>query len=85
MPDTMHVTLITAVDCHLCEELKNALKRLARERPIDVEEVAWSDDAGRQLVNHDGVPFPPALYVNGVFRGYGRFSERRLRHVLSQL
>lgn len=84
MADAVNVTLITTVNCHLCEELKAGVEKLAHEHALTIQEVGWADGAGRQLVERDGVPFPPALYVNGVFRGYGRFSERRLRQILTQ-
>lgn len=80
----MNVTLITTVHhCPLCDELRSGVERLARERAITIEEVTWTSDAGRRLIGRDGAAFAPALCVDGVFRGYGRFTERRLREILA--
>ena len=52
------------------------------EWPLAVSEVQWRSPEGQELVRRDGVPFPPALYIDGVLAGYGRLSEGRLRRVL---
>ena len=49
-----------------------------------VREVSWQSDEGAALVRRDGVPFPPALYVEGALAGYGRLSERAVRRKLVQ-
>jgi len=56
--------------------------RLESARPLAVSEVQWHSPEGQELVRRDGVPFPPALYIEGVLAGYGRLSEGRLRRVL---
>jgi glutaredoxin len=79
------VTLVTATDCHLCERARKVLTALSEETPMTVREVAWDAEEGRALVKVAGVPFPPAVYVNGKIAGYGRVSERALRRRLAEL
>lgn len=78
------LTLITAADCHLCEHARRVLTSVSREMAVVVREVGWESEQGRALAKLDGVPFPPAVYVNGVLAGYGRISERALRKRLGE-
>jgi hypothetical protein len=78
------VTLITAVDCHLCENARRVLASIDGQIPLIVSEVPWDSDLGRRLVIRDGVAFPPAVYVNGSLAGYGRISEGALRKRLTE-
>ena len=78
------VTLITAVDCHLCEHAREVLASIAGQIALSVTEVPWDSDDGRSLVSRDGVAFPPAVYVDGSLAGYGRISERALRKRLNE-
>ncbi len=47
-----------------------------------IDDVDWDSEQGRALVEREGVPFPPAVFVNGEFVGYGRLSEGSLRRRL---
>jgi len=76
------VILVTAPACHLCDRARRVVARLESARPLAVSEVQWRSPEGQELVRRDGVPFPPALYIDGVLAGYGRLSEGRLRRVL---
>lgn len=77
------MTLITALDCHLCEHARKVLAAIDSEFPLIVSEVPWDSEDGRRLVDRDGVAFPPAVYVSGSLAGYGRISERALRKRLA--
>ena len=79
----LKVTLLTLHDCHLCEHARDVLSRLGRERPIALEETAWDSAEGQTLVQRDGIPFAPAVYIDGSLAGYGRISEGALRRRLS--
>ena len=70
----LKVTLLTLHDCHLCDHARDVISRLGRERPIAME--------GQRLVQRDGIPFAPALYIDGSFAAYGRISEGALRRRL---
>jgi hypothetical protein len=74
--------LVTAPACHLCDHARRVVARLEGVWPLAVSEVQWHSAEGQELVRRDGVPFPPALYIDGVLAGYGRLSEGRLRQVL---
>lgn len=84
--DASHeVTLITAVDCHLCDHARKVLSSIAGDTRLAVTEVAWESEQGQLLVSRDGIAFPPAVFVNGNLAGYGRISERALRRRLAEL
>ena len=78
------MTLITAVDCHLCDHARQVLASIAGQLQLTVSEVPWDSDHGRLLVSRDGVAFPPAVYIDGSLAGYGRISERALRKRLNE-
>jgi predicted DCC family thiol-disulfide oxidoreductase YuxK len=78
------VTLISSDDCHLCERARRLLTNLAKDRGMAVRELSWQSDQGAALVRRDGVPFPPALYIQEALAGYGRLSEKVVRRKLAQ-
>lgn len=82
--DVLRVTLVTASACHLCGHAREILTRISRTWPVALSEVQWASPDGQQLVRRDGVPFPPALYIDGALVGYGRVSEGRLRRILER-
>ena len=79
MTPSREALLLTAPDCHLCEQARRVLQRLSEEVPLQRIELAWSDPHASALVQRDGIPFPPALYIDGELWAYGRLSERALR------
>ncbi len=79
---TSRLTLVTAVDCHLCRHARAVAHRLAAELKVEVSELAWESQEA-DVVRRDGVPFPPALYAGDVLLGYGRISEGGVRRRLA--
>ena len=77
--------LISTSDCHLCERARQVLGHLASERGLQVEEMDWDDPRAAELLERDGIPFPPAIYLDGRFAAYGRVSEGALRRRLAEL
>ncbi len=78
--------LVTAPLCHFCAQAHELLNRLAREGlSLRIDELGWDDEGGLRMVQRDGVPFPPALYLDGVLWAYGRISERALRRRLASM
>ncbi len=75
---------LTAPDCHLCEHGREIVASLAEERGFAVQEIAWDSAEGVALIERDGVPFPPALYLGDTLLAYGRLSARRLRRLLQE-
>jgi hypothetical protein len=81
---TAEIVLITAPDCHFCQDGKQTVVKLAAEFPIAVREIPWSSPEGQDLVSRHGALFPPALLFDGSFVGFGRVSQRKLRRLLEQ-
>lgn len=80
----LKVVLLTLPDCHLCEHARDVIARLGRDRPIVVEDAEWDSAEGQGLVQRDGIPFAPAVYIDGSFAAYGRISDGALRRWLSK-
>ena len=80
-PAHRHVTLITRVGCHLCEQAQEVLLRLRDELGFGYDEL--DVDADRELRNEysDRVP---VIMVDGKEHGYWRVEEDRLRRALSR-
>ena len=81
---TSRLTLVTAVDCHLCEHARSVAHRLAAELKFEIRELAW-DSPEADVVRRDGVLFPPALYAGDQLVGYGRISEGGVRRRLARV
>lgn len=79
-----HVLILTAEDCHFCEQGKETLHKLAHDFPLEVEEVSLESNRGRDLAERFGVMFAPGLFVDGECVGFGRVSERKLRKLLQR-
>ena len=78
------VLLVSAPDCHFCAQAKAALDRLRREYALEVQEVSLASPEGQDLAARHGILFPPGLFLDGTFVGFGRASERKLRRLLEQ-
>ncbi|QQQ76093.1 glutaredoxin family protein [Actinosynnema sp. CA-299493] len=74
-----HVTLMSRVDCHACEQARADLERICGELgvPWDVRDV----DADRELRAEYGDRVPVIL-VDGEEHGYWSVEEDRLRAAL---
>ncbi len=81
---TSRLTLVTALDCHLCGRARDVAQRLAAELKVEILELAWESPEA-DLVRRDGIPFPPALYADDELLGYGRISEGGVRRRLSRV
>jgi len=81
---TSRLTLVTAVDCHLCGHARDVAQRLAAELKVEIVELAWESPEA-DVVRRDGVPFPPALYADDELLGYGRISEGGVRRRLARV
>jgi len=77
----VRATLVTTPDCHLCDHARTVLERVLADR-LAIEEMDWNAADGSALVKRDGVPFAPAVYIEGKLCGYGRLSEGALRNWL---
>ncbi len=80
----IEVLLITAEACHFCAHTKQVLSRIAERCPLSVSEIPWTSEEGRRLAGRDGIVFPPGIYLDGAFFGYGRLSERKIQKWLGE-
>lgn len=78
-----NVTILTQTSCASCVEAKEVLSRLAREYPVQVQEVGLDTEHGRELATRHGVAFAPGILIDGDLFSYGRLSEKKLRRRLS--
>jgi hypothetical protein len=81
---TSRLTLVSAVDCHLCGHARTVAQRLAAELEVEIQELDWESPEA-DAVRRDGVPFPPALYAGDELLGYGRISEGGVRRRLARV
>lgn len=80
----IEVLLVTAEHCHFCAHAKEVLARVTERYPVTVSEVAWTSEEGRRLTERDGILFPPGIYLDGRFFGYGRLSGGKLNKWLRE-
>ena len=78
------ILLVAADDCHFCAQAKAILDQMGHEHPLVVEEVSLTSPRGQDLAARHGILFPPGLFLDGSFVGFGRVSERKLRRLLEQ-
>ncbi len=73
------VTIYSRPGCHLCDEMKALVDRIARTVPLTIAVVDISADA--ELEARYGVEVP-VLVIDGVKAAKYRIEERELRKVL---
>jgi hypothetical protein len=71
----MRLTLITRVDCHLCDVAKEAIARVAATAGVDWQELDVDADPVRQEEYWDRVS---VILLDGKEHGYWRVEETRL-------
>jgi glutaredoxin len=76
-----HVTLITRVGCHLCDQAKAVLLRLRDELGFGYDELDVDADPDRRNEYSDRVP---VILLDGKEHGYWRVEEDRLRAALAR-
>ena len=76
-----HVTLITRVGCHLCEQAQTVLLRLRDELGFAYDELDVDADRDRRNEYSDRVP---VILVDGKEHGYWRVEEDRLRAAVAR-
>lgn len=80
MSGVERVTLLTRVGCHLCDQAKGVLARMAAEDGFGWREV--DVDADSRLTDEFGDRVPVVL-VDGREHGYWRVEPDRLRRALA--
>ncbi|CAM3392489.1 glutaredoxin family protein [Dermacoccus barathri] len=74
------ITLIGKPGCHLCDDARAVIERVAREEGVEWEELNMLDDP--ELVARYAEQIPVTL-VDGRQHDYWRVDENRLRKALS--
>jgi glutaredoxin len=73
------VTVVSRVNCHLCDVAKEAVARVAEQAGVGWSEVDVDSDPALLDEYSDLVP---VILVDGKMHGYWRVEEDRLRHAL---
>lgn len=73
------VRLVTLEDCHICDQVRAVLGHLAAAFPLAIEDIPFDSPAGKALVVRHRILFPPGLFLDDEYIGFGRITERRLR------
>jgi glutaredoxin len=81
VPSDHHVTLITRVGCHLCDEAAAVLSRMRSELGFGYDELDVDADRDRRNEYSDRVP---VILLDGKEHGYWRVEEDRLRKALTR-
>ena len=76
-----HVTLITRVGCHLCEDASTLLQKLRAELGFGYDELDVDTDRDRRNEYSDRVP---VILIDGKEHGYWRVEEPRFRAALAR-
>jgi glutaredoxin len=80
-PADHHITLITRVGCHLCDEAGAVLARMRAELGFGYDELDVDADRDRRNEYSDRVP---VILLDGKEHGYWRVEEDRLRKALAR-
>jgi hypothetical protein len=78
-PRDARITLLTRVGCHLCDNARGVIVRVAEQERVGWREVDVDGDAGLADEYGDRVP---VILVDGREHGYWRVEEQRLRRAL---
>jgi hypothetical protein len=84
-PDGIDVVVVGSDSCSHCRDAMTLLGSLSHLYPLRVRELDMGTDEGMVIVRRYGVPFPPAVLIDGEFFGYGRMSRRKLQRRLDEL
>jgi hypothetical protein len=77
--DVIEITIYSRPGCHLCDEMKAVVARVARSVPLALEEIDISGDP--ELEARYGVEIP-VLTIGGKKAAKYRVSEEELRRLL---
>lgn len=77
----LRVRLLTREDCHLCEDARSMLSRVAHDLPLQVEVVDIATLGAAQWAYRERVP---VIEVEGEEAQSGKISEWRLRGWLKE-
>jgi glutaredoxin len=79
-PADHRITLLTRTGCHLCDDARAAVARIAADLGVRWDEVDVDEDVDLRAAYGDLVP---VVLVDGREHGYWRVEEDRLRRALT--
>ena len=80
----IEIILLSQPSCHYCDYAKEILSRLSQESALSIREIGLETNEGRALALQHAVMFAPGVILDNKLFSYGRLSEKKLRHHLSQ-
>jgi glutaredoxin len=80
-PADHRITLLTRADCHLCDDAKAVLARVATDLGTPWDEVDVDGDGELRAEYGDRVP---VILLDGDEHAYWRVDEKRLREALTR-
>ncbi len=78
---TPRITLLSKPGCHLCDDARAVVERVASDLGVDWEEVDITSDPDLQAKWWEQIP---VTLVDGVQHDYWRVDEQRLRSALAR-
>lgn len=86
-PDEARVILYSRQDCHLCDEARPVVERVAAAagaswREIDIDHPGPQDPSAAELRAEHG-DYVPVVIVDGVPQGFWHIDEQRLARALT--
>lgn len=77
----MRITLVSKPGCHLCEDARDVIVRVAAELGVGWEELSIEDDPALKEQYWEQIP---VTFVDGRQHDYWRVDEARLRAALAR-
>ncbi|TKV26428.1 glutaredoxin family protein [Arthrobacter sp. NamB2] len=74
------VVLLTRPECHLCEDARSVVARVAAELGVDWQELSVTEAPGLAARFAEELP---VLFIDGVQRDFWSIDEARLRRLLA--
>ncbi len=76
------VTLYTKPGCHLCDDAREALLRVQKAQPFELEEINIEKEAALEAEYGEQIP---VVLLNGTFLAEYAVEETRLRQLLQEI
>ena len=84
VPTIARIEVVTARDCHLCEDALDTLGSIRQLWPLDVREIPDDSPEGRDLLSTWRPALQPMVLVDGRLFSVGRLPRRKLARLLER-
>lgn len=82
MNNTINIQHIYKQEDYDCGVNRTVFQRLAKEFPVNLEEIPVSDDKAKKLINKYNLNVLPATIVDGQVFAVGKVDEAKLRGLI---